>query len=107
MLLKSNFWRINKVINFKLDISFYVIKGGEEGEEGEKGESGFLSFLFDESKVNTSSNHPKWHVLFWDCLSKATQMLEEVWEPKAAWWVYFALVDLDLLSAEQFPSESL
>lgn len=40
-------------------------------------------------------------------LSEATQMLEEVWETKAAWWVYFALVGLDLLSAEQFPSESL
>lgn len=26
---------------------------------------------------------------------------------RAAWLVYFALVGLDLLSAEQFPSESL
>lgn len=51
---KSIFWRINKVVNFKLDISFYVIKRGEEEEVANA-----------RGSLRTKEELPGWYTLLW------------------------------------------
>lgn len=63
------------------------------------GEIGFVSFLFDEANV--------FCVAMARLMTNVTLMQKEVRNAKPSGLIYFDLIGLDLLSAEQFPPENL